>query len=224
MKTSWRIEAPQWLLIAAMFGFTFLRWSASPERMPVHWNLAGQVDRYGGKVEALLLVPLIALVMYLVLLFIPRLDPGQANYAQFAGAYNVMRISILVFMAVLHVALVNQVQDPTLLIKLLMGGLFMMLGSVMGKLRPNWFAGIRTPWTLSSKASWTKTHRLGGWMFLVAGLLILLTSLVRNEVAVPIMVGALFVATVVPIAYSYFVWRDDPDKTPPAGTLPAEEG
>lgn len=92
----------------------------------------------------------------------------------------------------------------------------------MGKIRPNWFVGIRTPWTLSSKLSWTRTHRLAGWVFMVIGLCLVVSGILRVAAAflVTIAIGA--VGMIWTIIYSYLTWRRDPDRIPPAGTLPAE--
>src|SRR5205814_5497884 len=104
MRTTRRSEWPQWALIAGMFVLTALAWPAAPDRVPVHWNLAGEVDRYGGKFEGLLLLPLLALGSYVLLRFLPRLDPRQANYAAFAATYTLIRTAILALMALVQVA------------------------------------------------------------------------------------------------------------------------
>ena len=83
MKISWRTEWPMWLLLIGMFALAAASWGATPDRVPVHWGLNGSPDRWGGKFEGLMLMPLIALGIYLIMLFIPRIDPGRANYANF---------------------------------------------------------------------------------------------------------------------------------------------
>ena len=98
------------------------------------------------------------------------------------------------------------------------GLLFLVLGNFMGKIRPNWFVGIRTPWTLSSKLSWVKTHRLAGRLFVVMGLLFFMLALFRQPWVVAALVSALVVCLVWMVVYSYLVWRKDPDRVPPAGT------
>lgn len=227
MKLSWRSEWPQWILLLAMFALAAATWAGAPERIPVHWDAHGEVDGYGGRFEGLLVLPLAGLAMYLVMAFLPRLDPGRANYAQFAGAYTALRTLILAFVAglygVTHAVLRGARVDMGLVFGLGMGAFLVGLGNLLGKIRPNWFAGIRTPWTLSSKVAWTKTHRLGGWTFTAAGIVILLVAMVRPEWAVWAMVLSLAPAGLVPAIYSYFVWRNDPEKVPPAGTLPAED-
>ena len=84
--------------------------------------------------------------------------------------------------------------------------------SVLGKVRPNWFVGIRTPWTLSSTCSWDKTHRLGGRLFLACGIATLVCGLVRPTRGVFVMLGTILPSTLVLVAYSYLVWRGDPDR------------
>jgi uncharacterized membrane protein len=70
--------------------------------------------------------------------------------------------------------------DMTLIASLLVGGLLIVLGNVMGKIRPNWFVGVRTPWTLSSTASWNKTHQLAGWLFVLMGVCIAAAGIVKR--------------------------------------------
>jgi len=92
-------------------------------------------------------------------------------------------------------------------------------GVVMAKIRPNWFVGIRTPWTLTSQESWTRTHRVGGWLFIVMGLWTLLLAVERTAWALAVWVIILGATVVGLFAYSYLVWRADPRKMPPTGTL-----
>ena len=224
--TTWRHEIPQWLLIAGMFILTALSWPSAPDRIPVHWNAAWQVDRYGGKVEGLLLLPAMTLGLYLLLLLAPRIDPGRANYQRFAGVYNAFRLTIVTFLAVLHGAVLLSLRgyaiDLSTVMPLAIGALFVLIGNWMGKIRPNWFMGIRTPWTLSSKVAWVKTHRLGGWFFVGLGLACMASGVLHAPWLGSVIIGLLLVGVVVLSAYSYLVWRKDPDKVPPAGTLPAE--
>lgn len=227
MRVSWRTELPQWLLIAGMLLLAAATWSWAPDRIPVHWNVAGQVDRYGEKAEGLLAIPLLTVALYVLLLVLPRIDPGRANYPRFAGAYNVIRIGLVAVMAgvygVVHLWIRGVPVDVSTVVPLLVGALFVVLGDLMGKIRPNWFVGIRTPWTLSSKSSWTKTHRLGGWVFIALGIGIIATGILRNAWWFGVVMGGAGVLLVWMVVYSYLVWRDDPDKTAPAGTLPAED-
>lgn len=224
MKRSWRIELIQLLVIAAMFVVAAACWPYVPERIPVHWNLRGEVDGYGGKFMGLLLPPLLTLGLYVLLLVLPRFDPGKANYPTFAASYNVIRISLVVFMAALHgvttLASLGQPVDVGTFVSLGIGGLLVVLGNVMGKIRPNWFVGVRTPWTLSSKLSWTKTHRAAGWMFIVFGPLLALAGILRADWFYIATLGAGGFALAALVVYSYLIYRSDPERVTPAGTSP----
>jgi len=104
---------------------------------------------------------------------------------------------------------------------LLVGVLLIVAGSVMGRLRPNWFFGIRTPWTMSSEVAWTRTHRLGGLLFMLVGALSIATHLLLGRrVGFIVTLGGPLVLVIWSLVYSYRVWRDAPDKTAPTGSLP----
>ena len=225
MRVNWRTEWPLWLLLAAMFTLAAVSWHAVPDRMPVHWGISGEPDRWGGRFEGLLVLPLIGIVVYLVLLAAPRIDPGRANYASFAGAYGTVRLVVLVAMLAIQVMMVlaarGRAVDIGAWVPLIVGGLFVVLGNLFGKLRPNWFIGIRTPWTLSSKQSWDRTHRAGGWVFILSGLLLMSSALAHPPWLVITVMSLIAAGIIGLVVYSYLVWRRDPDKTPPAGTVPA---
>ena len=228
MNTSWRSELPQLLLVAGMFIAAAMVWPMAPESFPVHWNIRGEVDRYGGKFEGLLLLPLIASGIYLLMRVLPLLDPGKANYPSFQSAYLLIRGSILLLMAVIYsctvlVAFGYKIDIGTV-IPVLVGLLFVVLGNVMGKIRPNWFVGVRTPWTLSSRHSWNKTHRLAGWLFVVMGLVVGACGFVHSVWMVSIAGFVVLTSVVWMVLYSYLVWRDDPERLSPAQISPSTDG
>ena len=111
----------------------------------------------------------------------------------------------------------------TMIVFPMAGLLFIVLGNFMSKLRPNWFVGVRTPWTLSSKLSWDKTHRLAGWLFMLMGTVFFLMLLAPNgwTLLAALVFDVLCVVWIV--VYSYLVYRRDPQRTSPAGTSPSTE-
>jgi uncharacterized membrane protein len=118
----------------------------------------------------------------------------------------------IVFLTAVHIVVIGTALgwpvDVPKVIGVGMGLLFMALGNEMGRLRPNWFAGIRTPWTLSDPENWRRTHRFGGKVFFVAGLLIAVANLLLpvTASAFVILAGALG-AAVLSVGYSYLLWR-----------------
>jgi uncharacterized membrane protein len=226
MKFTWRTEWPLWILLAAMFVVAAVAWPTAPDRVPVHWDTHGEVNGYGGKFEGLLLIPVIALAIYLLFLVLPKLDPLHANYGQFAGAFTLFRFTILLFLAVLEGIIHLWIRGHTVpiqaLLPMMVGALFLVLGGIMPKLRPNWFLGIRTPWTLMSRRSWAKTHEAARWVFWIAGLTLIAGGALASAL---ILIGAIVfmaVGVLTLVIYSYLLWRGDPDRAPPAGTLPAD--
>jgi len=228
MKTNWRIELGLLLLIAAMFAGGLYVWPTAPDRIPVHWNVSGEVDRYGGKVEGLLGIPLMALGIYLLMRYLPNIDPGRMNYARFGGAYTAIRAGVLLLMAGIYGMVIAWVLkapvDMSRAVPVAVGALFVLFGSVLGQVKPNWFVGIRTPWTLSSAESWARTHRLGGWLFIAIGVLFAVAGVFKLGSFGIVVIGATIAMVAVLVVYSYFVWRRDPAKQPPPGTKPANGG
>ncbi|MSQ37054.1 MAG: DUF1648 domain-containing protein [Chloroflexi bacterium] len=224
MKTSWRLELPQLVIVAGLFIWSAVLWPSAPERMPVHFDITGTADRYGGRAEGLLLLPAVALGVYLLLRFLPLLDRARANYPAFAGAYGVVRLTVVVVMALIDAALLLPVMGISLnvgvSVRLAVGGLLVVFGSVMGKIRPNWFVGIRTPWTLASKRSRVQTHRLGGWVFLVSGPALMASSAFASAFAVMVVFAVTGAGILCTISYSYLAFRDDPDCFPAVSTRP----
>lgn len=228
MSGFWRREWPHWVLLAGMFVAAAVAWPRVPERMPVHWGIDGTPDRYGGRAEGLLGLPLVALGLYVGLRVLPRFDPRRANYGQFVGPYALIRLATLSVLAAVHgmtiAAALGRPINMSRLLPLTLGALFIVLGGVMGKLRPSWFVGIRTPWTLTSARSWGKTHRLGGWVFIVAGLVFGGAGLLGSTA---LLLGALIglgVALIGLMIYSYLVWREDDGAHRPPGIRPADPG
>ncbi len=226
-KVSVRNDWPAWLLILVMFCLAIALWPSSPERMPVHWNWKGEPDGMGGKFEGLLIIPLITLAIYLLMVVLPRIDPGRANYRLFRGPYNVIRMAIVGVMAAIYFVMVAAQRNPQLnivaLVPVIIGLMFVVFGNLMGKLRPNWFVGIRTPWTLTSKLSWTRTHRVGGVGMVVLGLVLMPLGFLKTNASLWILLIGVLGWVVFLLVFSYFVWRIDPDRVPPAGSRPADE-
>jgi uncharacterized membrane protein len=145
MQTSKRLEAFQLSVILGMFGASAALWTRAPVRMPVHWDLAGEPDRYAGKFEGMLVTPLVALALYGLMLLLPWIDPRRRAYEAFARGYQIIRVAMIVFCAAIHATILlvafGYRVDVPLVISVGVGILFCILGNFMGKFRPNWFVG-----------------------------------------------------------------------------------
>jgi uncharacterized membrane protein len=213
---SWKKEAVLLAIIALMFVAAAWQWPVAPVRIPAHWGADGQVNGWGGKFTGLMLLPLITLAVWALLLFLPRIDPRRENYERFWSAFFVVRLALVIYLAAIHGAILFAMHGhPGAVgrsIPVLAGTLFITVGLVLGKFRPNWFAGVRTPWTLSSDLSWNKTNRLAGWLFVATGLATIAAGLAASSLAIDVLVGGLTLSGAVSVAYSYFVWKGDPNR------------
>lgn len=228
MKVAWRREAVSLAIIGAMFAAAAWSWPRVPDRMPIHWNAAGQADGYGGKFLGLLFIPLVTAAMYALFLALPKLDPGKRNFPSFDRSYATLRTGFLLFFAVLYAAALAAAFGRQFnMISVIMpavGALLLVIGNVMSKIRPNYTVGIRTPWTLSSKRSWNKTHRLAGWLFLLQGASFVALGFASPSLLLPVILGSTLAMFCILLPYSYHVYASDPDRMTPAGVAPADEG
>lgn len=206
-----KLVAP--LFILGAIAFSVAVWSRLPERMPVHWGLNGQVDRYGSRPEAALFFPAMMLLVWLLLRFLPRIDPRRANYAKFADTYDLLVNSFVALFAVMHVALLGAALGWPVsmerVVPALIGVQFIILGNVLPRARPNWWFGIRTPWTLSNDRVWVRTHRVGGYLLAGAGVVLLAGAALPGPWTFALGVVAAIAAGFGSLVYSYFAWKQE---------------
>lgn len=204
--------------LLAMGGLALWAWVRFPAdvKIPIHWNVAGEIDRYAGKAEGLLFLPVLALILVAVFAGLSQLEPRRNNLKQSAKPLALMCTAmsgflLLLYGAILALASGIPVQIPRVIVAGL-GGLLILIGHSMHNIQSNFMLGIRTPWTLSSELSWTQTHRLGRWLFMLAGLLVLLSAFWASPAqGLGVVLGSLLLTAAVTTVYSYRVWKNDPN-------------
>lgn len=202
------------LIVSAVFmviaaGVAAWLYPRLPAQMPVHWNASGQIDRYRPRswvaaMPALLIAGIAALTVLL-----PLISPRRFEIAPFARIYGLLMlvtqgVILVVGLSVLLAGAGYPLPVP-MIVMLAVGTLFMVIGNYMGKLRRNFFVGIRTPWTLSSDAVWERTHRMGGWLFMLGGLVAIVATLAGAPLWIAL--SALIAAALLPVAYSFWIYR-----------------
>lgn len=196
------------LLTVCAFLVSAAMYSRMPESVPTHWNLHGVADDFMPKPWGPFVLPLTmagVLVLFAMLRFV---SPKEAPVERFGRVYSIITGAVLAFLFVLTVvaglAAMGTAVNVTKIVMLAVGVLFVVMGNFMGKVTRNYFVGIRTPWTLANEEVWFRTHRLGGKVFVVAGLAIVLSVLLDQVVlAVPLLLAA----SAIPVVYSYAVYR-----------------
>ncbi len=202
-----RKEWPLWILMAGLLLSAVLLYPHLPTQVPGHWNIHGEVDAYYPKAFGAFFPPLLALGLYLMLLFLPLIDPKRSNYQRFSGAYTAIRWGLVFFMGVLYVVTIlvalGYPVKVGLAVKAMVSVLFLIIGNFMGQFRHNYFVGIKTPWTLANEEVWQRTHRLGAKIWVAGSLVCLAMAPVSAAWGAYVFFTSIMVMVIVPIVYSY---------------------
>jgi len=189
-----------------------------PPTVATHWNLRGTPDGFSSRAMAVSIIPIVVLVMMGLFRVLPRLDPRRENYSRFIGTYWLICNAIIAFMLIAHGMIIASGLGYSLNIDRLMpiglGLLFVILGNFFTRVEPNWFVGIRTPWTLSSDTVWRKTHRTGGWLMVLGGFAVAACAFLPHGAFLPLFITAILVMVVIPIVQSYILWKREQHERP----------
>lgn len=212
MKLTLKKELPLIGIVLAPFVYLAIIWNTLPERVPTHWNYKGEADHWGDKYSLIGLLFLLPVLTYALLLVIPKIDPKK-KIELMGGKYYQLKFILVLFMStlafiILHIS-VNQSTSSPNLIFIPIGVLFIALGNYFKVIQPNYFIGIRTPWTLESKEVWKLTHTLAGKLWIAGGLIIVLSSLtIAKSIFIYVFIVAIAILTLVPVIYSYIKFKE----------------
>ena len=201
------------LLALAGLAISLVAFQNLPEMVPSHWNMAGEVDDTMPRSIIAIMMPGLILFLGLLLLYIPNIDPLRANVDRFRNVYDWFIVGISAFLLYLHVLIIlaglgAEFNLTYLLIPAFSLGMFG-IGLVLERTKPNWFIGIRTPWTLSSPTVWDKTHRLASLLFKLSGGITFISFLFSPQAAFVSMTGSILIAALASVIYSYFAYRQE---------------
>jgi uncharacterized membrane protein len=214
--TNFKKEITLWLIILAPFLYLAWAWNSLPERVPIHFDINNNINGWGRKISELIL-PILNLAAYLLTLFLPLIDPKKKNYEFFQGTYFKIRLVLALFLSainilVIYVGVTGQTSGGRLLPALTFL-LIAVLGNFLINIKPTWFVGIRTPWTLSSDTVWKKTHLVGGRLFFYGGLLcFILTLLIGSAWFRHLLLLYIFGSVLFLYGYSYWLYKQEQDK------------
>ena len=203
------------LVTIVLLPFVYLAyiWNTLPERVPVHWNSKGEIDRYGDKIELLIIAILLPLLTYIIFLVVPKIDPKN-KLNKMGKKFDTLKILMTTFMSALAIFIIysakkESIANPNYIV-LLIGILYIILGNYFKTIKANYFIGIRTPWTLESETVWKETHKLGGKMWFIGGITVVLSSLILdNQSNFTLFLIVTGIISIVPIVYSYFIFKND---------------
>ena len=203
---------PIFILLAAIF-LSIWSYPALPAKVVTHWGFDGAANGWSSKEFHAIFFPALLFVMYAMLSLMPKFDPRAERYQDFVGVYIIMRNSILLVLFVTFIAATFSNLGYAVNIGGTVSGaiglLMIILGNYFGKLKRNFFIGIRTPWTLSSENVWNKTHRLGGRLFMLWGLGLILAPWLNPPLAFVILFGGLLIVISWVTIYSYLLYKKE---------------
>ncbi|GAB3821634.1 SdpI family protein [Pontibacter rugosus] len=207
------LEILLWLIILLPVAYLWFTWATLPARVPIHFNLQGEPNGWASKTELAAIVLFSTIGLNVLLLFIPAIDPKR-RIENMGSKYNSLRVILLLFMTafagfLIYSAMPDQGIHMSLL-PVLIGALLAALGNYFQAVKPNYFIGIRTPWTLESETVWRKTHRLGGRLWVVGGVLIaLLTFIADAALRETVFISIIAALVLVPVVHSFIAFQQE---------------
>lgn len=184
-------------------------WADLPEEVPMHWNASGEIDRYGSKNELVGMLFMLNLPLYFILKYAPKIDPKKKiSETQLAGLRLVMHL----FMSALAVFILYstkqaELSSPFGLVSIV-GLLFAGLGWYFPRIKPNYFIGIKTPWTLENDQVWHRTHKASGPVWIVGGILMAIVPLVAEKASIYAVLGITLLLSIYSVGYSYWAFKN----------------
>ena len=200
-----------WVIIMIPFAFMATIWKELPPQLATHFDLAGNPNGWSEKSNMPYIIAAITIGTYLLMLAIPYFDPKK-KIEQMGDKYYSLRLFMTIFMSALAFYMLyvshESSLNPNLLVALI-GAFFAVFGNYLQTVKPNYFIGIRTPWSLENEETWRKTHRLGGKLWLIGGLLTMLAAFVlKNNTLLAITFGTVIaVISLVPVIFSYLEFK-----------------
>jgi uncharacterized membrane protein len=204
-----------WLIIIAPAIYLAIVWNNLPKKIAMHFNLKGVPNGYGSRSDLILVTALLTVVATAIFLLLPlayKIDTKKS------AAENKTRLLRLAFAITLFVSFVACIVingathgNSGFNIRLVFGGiglLFCIIGNYMHNIKPNYFAGIRLPWTLENEENWKKTHLLAGKLFFAGGLLIAILCLLTPVIiSIILFITITIIVTIIPGVYSYRLYK-----------------
>jgi len=204
-----------WLIAFVPLVYLLLIWQALPEEMAMHFDLKGNPDRYGNKSELLIMaasLSAMSILIYFGLSNIYKIDPKKYA-ADNKDRLQRMGFAVAVFIIALTCFIIYSTSKGNMRMSMRyifagVGLLLCLMGNYMHTIKPNYFAGLRLPWTLNNEDNWRRTHLLAGKVWFIGGLVIAILCLIVPDTAAIIL---FFIATIililVPVIYSYRLYR-----------------
>ena len=200
------------ILSAISFALTLWLYPSLPGEIAIHWNIHGEIDNYGSK-NWVFLFAAIPLLIYILALFLPRIDPRRENYVKHRATFRLIITGIALAMIALHwITILFSLQfnvDVTMWVKIVLGLTWVLIGNYIPRIRHNYTFGIRTPWTLANENVWIKTHRIGGYGFIFSGIIWLIFAPFSYPWVFSLLIGEISAVALSLVVVSWLFFRKE---------------
>jgi len=205
-------ELPLITIAAIPFLYLAYIWKSLPDSVPMHYDINGEIDRYGSKTELVLVSLLLPVLTYVIMQLAPLIDPKK-QIDKMGNKYFSLKFTLVTFMSLLATYILYITKNPESMnnniVFILIGGLFVILGNYMKTIKANYFVGIRTPWTLESPEVWKRTHKMASYLWIAGGLVIIIGSLLLSaKPAFYLLMICTAIVTIVSVGYSFKAHKD----------------
>lgn len=196
-----------WVVVGLSYLIALAALPHLPEIIPIHWNMYGEADGFAGRLTGAFGLPVIITLTAIILMVLPRFERMQDALDRAYDIYSIVifsTVSMLLLLQIVTLLSSAGMDLPTaIIIPMLLGFLFIVLGSLMPYIGRNTTIGFRLPWTLRNERVWKETHERGGPVFVIAGVLVVLMSPVAGMWAMPLMLGVIVAASLYITIFSY---------------------
>lgn len=186
-----------------------LLWDKLPEKFATHWGITGQADGWSSTPVAIFLMPVLMLASHWLCIFFTAKDPKNKdrNRKPFGMVLWIIPVMSNLCCGLMYALAMGMEFSVGNIMTGAMGLLFLVIGNYLPKCRMNYTIGIKVPWTYSSEENWNATHRFGGKVWVIGGLVMILSAFLPAAIGSVVMIIATFALTLIPIAYSYRYYK-----------------
>ncbi len=195
------------ILLPILFGL--IMWNELPDTMTTHLGADSNADAFNAKPLAVFGLPVMLLATHLFGLYFMGLDQKQKgqNKKALNMIFWIVPLISLYSNGMVYAIAFGKSFDFVLLMPVLLGVMFVFIGNYLPKVKQNRTLGIKVSWTLNNEENWNKTHRLGGKVWVISGLVILFSIFLPQAAIMPVVACAVIAATIIPIVYSYCIYK-----------------
>ncbi|OMP68121.1 SdpI family protein [Domibacillus epiphyticus] len=200
-----------WMVLTAAVIASLAALPYLPDQIATHWGPDGTVDGYSSKWLGAFFGPGMLLFICTILILAPKIDPRRQNYDKFKGSYKIIMYATVTLVGIVHALLLlnglGYTVEMDIAVSLLIGLLFIIIGNFMPRIRPSYMIGLRTPWTIADEHIWMKTHRTGGFLFILAGVIFILTMFFPSMIRLSIFIIVILAIVLIPTVQSYLLYK-----------------